>query len=220
MKSTVILLCLIPLALLHSGALVAESPSSEAKEDGFVSLFNGVDLTGWTGDTVGYRAEGGELVAQPLGNLYTKAEYADFVLRFEFKLTPGANNGIGIRVPMGGQASKAGMEIQILDDTAEKHANLKPYQFHGSVYGIAPAKRGHLKPVGEWNEQEIRVEGTQVRVTLNGAVILDTDLAPYRDGEPTPDDKEHPGLQRKTGRISLAGHTTRLHFRNLRVKPL
>jgi hypothetical protein len=74
--------------------------------------------------------------------------------------------------------------------------------------------------VGEWNEEEIRVEGTRVQVVLNGTVIVDADLAPYRDGTPTPDGKEHPGLKRERGHISLAGHGTQLFFRNLRVKQL
>jgi hypothetical protein len=159
-------------------------------------------------------------VAEPLGNLYTKAKYADFVLRFEFKLTPGANSGIGIRVPMNGRASRDGLEIQILDDTAEKFAEAKPYQCHGSIYGIVPAKTGHLEPVGEWNRQEIRVEGMRMRVIPNDAVIVDADLTPYRDGKPTLDGRAHPGLRRKRGHISLAGHRTQLFFRNLRVKPL
>ena len=189
-------------------------------ETGFVPLFNGKDLTGWTGDIVGYRFQDGILIANPLGNLYTEAEYGDFILRFEFKLTHGANNGIGIRVPMGKRASSEGLEIQILDDTAEKFEGAKPWQRHGSVYGIVPAKPGHLKPVGEWNEEEIRVQGTRVRVVLNGAVVVDADLAPFRNGEPTPDGKEHPGLKRDRGHISLAGHRTQLFFRNLRLKPI
>lgn len=212
------------LAVLSTSVAIAATPENESvtgkEEEGFVSLFNGTDLTGWTGDTIGYTAEDGVLVAKPLGNLYTEAEYGDFVLRFEFKLTAGANNGIGIRVPLTKKASTEGMEIQILDDTAEKYKDLKPYQYHGSIYGIVPAERGHLKPLGEWNEQEIRVEGTKVTVTLNGAVIVDADLAPYRNGQPTPDDKKHPGLQRDSGHISLAGHSTELFFRNLRIKPL
>lgn len=209
---------ILVIAVLAANPAQNDAPADT--EEGFVSLFNGVDLTGWTGDTIGYKAEDGVLVAKPLGNLYTEAEYSDFILRFEFKLTPGANNGIGIRVPLKKKASTEGMEIQILDDTAEKFKDLKPYQYHGSIYGIVPAEQGHLKPTGEWNDEEIRVQGTKVTVTLNGVVIIDADLAPYRNGKPTPDDKKHPGLQRDKGHISLAGHSTELYFRNIRIKPL
>lgn len=218
MKKTLIGLGLCVMGLIFGCARSVRSLPAHGNEDGFVPLFNGIDLTGWTGDTQGYWAEDGLLMANPIGNLYTEAEYSDFILRFEFKLTPGANNGIGIRVPMNGRASRDGLEIQILDDSAEKFAKAKPYQRHGSVYGIVPAKTGYLKPVGEWNKQEIHVEGTHVRVVLNGTTVVDSDLKPYRDGAPTPDGKEHPGLKRDRGHISLAGHKTQLSFRNLYIK--
>ena len=220
MRSTIVLTGIFILGLVHSGASSAVAIEGGEAEEGFIPLFNGKDLTGWTGDTIGHRVEDGILVAEPLGNLYTEGEYSDFILRFEFKLSPGANNGIGVRVPMGAKASREGVEIQILDDTAEKFAKAKPWQRHGSVYGIIPAQTGHLKPVGEWNEEEIRVQGTRVRVVLNGSVIVDADLAPFRDGTPTPDGKRHPGLKRKRGHISLAGHKTQLFFRALRIKSL
>ena len=211
---------MIVVGIMLASAEEAAPSDAGVGEEGFVSLFNGVDLTGWTGDTIGYRVEDGILVAEPKDNLYSEAEYGDFILRFEFKLTPGANNGIGIRVPMKGEASQDGMEIQILDDSSEKYAEVKPWQRHGSVYGIIPAKTGHLKPVGEWNEEEIRIQGTQIRVVLNGEVIIDGDLAPFRDGTPTQDGKAHRGLQRQRGHISFAGHNTLLYFRNIRIKSL
>jgi len=204
-------------SLIGTGAFASEAGVSES---GFMPLFNGIDLEGWTGDTRGHWVEEGVLVVDPKGNLYTEDKFDDFVLRFEFKLTPGANNGIGIRVPRGGRASRDGLEIQILDDSAEKFAEAQPWQRHGSVYGIVPAKTGHLKPVGEWNAEEIRVEGTQITVVLNGETIVDTDLAPFIDGKPTADGKVHPGMRRPRGHISLAGHGTKLYFRNIRIKPL
>jgi hypothetical protein len=110
------------------------------------------------------------------GNLFTEKEYSDFIFRFEFKLTPGANNGLGIRTPMQGDAAYVGYELQILDNTAEVYANLQPYQYHGSVYGIIPALRGYLKPVGQWNSQEVYLKGDDIRITLNGTVILEGNL--------------------------------------------
>jgi dienelactone hydrolase len=207
-----------PEELIVLGPAKAKTAAGE-NEEGFVPIFNGTDLTGWTGDTGGYRAEDGVLHAKtPLGNLYTEKDYSDFVLRFEFKLSEGANNGIGIRVPEGGRASKKGMEIQILDNGADKFKDVKPWQKHGSIYGVVPAETGHLKPVGEWNTQEIVVDGPNIKVTLNDAVIVDADITPFREGQPAPDDKDHPGLNSTEGRISLAGHTTSMWFRNLRVK--
>lgn len=193
--------------------------AQSAPEEGFTSLFNGTDLTGWTGDTDGYKAEDGLLVCKPGGNLYTEADYSDFNFRFEFKLTEGANNGLGIRVQPGAHAAYDAIELQILDDTAEKYKDLKPYQYHGSVYGIVPAKRGFLKPVGEWNSEEVIAEGNHIKVILNGETIVDADTKEAtKDG--MPDGKEHPGLFNTTGRIGFIGHGDVLYFRNIRVKSL
>ncbi len=203
-----VLICLLTLA------------TAWAEEEGFVSLFNGKDLSGWTGDTKGYLAEDGMIVCKPGGVLYTEKEYSDFIFRFEFKLTPGANNGIGIRWPGKGDAAYAGMEIQILDDTAEKYAKLQPYQYHGSIYGIVPAKRGHLKPVGEWNVEEISAIGPRIKVTLNGVVIVDANLDEIKQTDNMHDLKKHPGLHNKSGHIGFLGHGSVVWFRNIRIKDL
>jgi len=204
----------------HLATIAPPAPSADAAlEEGFVSLFNGVDLTGWEGDTDGYAAEDGLLVCKPGGNLYTVKDYANFVLRLEFKLTPGANNGLAVRVPMPAHAAYDGMELQILDDTHEKYDTLEPYQYHGSIYGVVPAKKGFLKPVGEWNEQEVIADGPHIVVKLNGEVIVNADIAEAsKDG--TMDGKEHPGLLRESGRLGFCGHGDVLYFRNLRVKEL
>lgn len=192
------------------------------REGDFISLFNGMDLTGWVGDKEGYGAEDGKIVVYPdrgSGNLYTEKEYGDFILRFEFKLTPGANNGLGIRAPLEGDAAYAGMELQILDNTAEKYKDLKPYQYHGSIYGVVPAERGHLKPVGQWNEQEVIAEGRRITVKLNGVTIVYADI----DAASTPrtmDNRDHPGLKREKGHIGFLGHGSRVEFRNIRIKEL
>ena len=193
--------------------------SSDESEEGFVPLFNGRDLTGWIGDLKGYAVENGAIVVSPegSGNLYTAGTYADFVFRFEFKLTPGANNGIGIRTPPEGDAAYVGMEIQVLDDTADQYRDLKPYQYHGSVYGIVPARRGFQRAVGEWNSEEIAIRGRKISVTLNGTKIVEADL----DEASTPrtmDGREHPGLTRESGYICFCGHGSRVEFRNLRIR--
>lgn len=193
--------------------------SKEEMSKGFVSLFDGQTMDGWQGATKGYVPEDGVLVCQPKGGgrLFTTKEYGDFIFRFEFKLEPGGNNGVAIRCPLKGRASRVGIEIQILDDTAPKYKNLKPYQYHGSVYGMVPAERGHLKPVGEWNCQEIICDGSHFKVTLNGSVIVDADLSTI--DEPM-DGYEHPGRFREKGYLGFIGHGTRVEFRNIRIKEL
>ncbi|MCT4590081.1 MAG: DUF1080 domain-containing protein [Carboxylicivirga sp.] len=197
--------------------------TDEEKSEGFVSLFNGTDLNGWIGNKTDYQVENGEIVIIPKnsghGNLYTEKEYADFIYRFEFKLTPGANNGLGIRAPLEGDAAYEGMELQILDNTASVYANLKPYQYHGSVYGVIAAKRGYLKPVGEWNTEEVIVNGTRVKVILNGEVIVDGDIV-EASANGTKDGKNHPGLKRSKGHIGFLGHGSEVYFRNIRIKEL
>jgi len=189
---------------------------------GFTSLFNGKDLEGWQGDVNGYEAVDGEIRSKKGvgGNLLTTREYADFVLRFEFRLTPGANNGLGIRAPEKGDAAFAGIELQILDDSHEKYAKIQPWQVHGSIYGVVPAARDCLEPAGEWNTQEVTVRGPRINVVVNGRQILDADITPYRDGKPTVDGKEHPGLARTTGRIGFLGHGDEVHFRRISIREL
>lgn len=190
-------------------------------DDGFLSVFNGKDLTGWTGAIDGYGVENGNLVClkDGGGNLYIDKEYSDFVLRFDFKLEANGNNGLGIRAEQGKDAAYYGMELQILDDSGSEYTALEPYQYHGSIYGVVPAKRGHLKPVGEWNSQEVTADGNRIKIELNGVTIVDADIA--EAGRPaTIDGKEHPGLFNPSGYIGFLGHGHRVEFRNIMIKEL
>jgi len=197
--------------------------TGEEKAEGYELLFNGRNLDGWIGNKKSYIVEEGNIVIYPEGggggNLYTDKEYADFIFRFEFKLTPGANNGLGIRAPSKGNAAYEGIELQIIDNSADKYTELEPYQYHGSLYGVTPAKRGFLKPVGEWNQQEVQVRGTQLKVILNGHTILETDYQKAID-EGTMDHNDHPGLKRNSGHIGFLGHGDIVRFRNIRIKEL
>ncbi len=227
------------LPLRHTAACLvactAFAPVTMAAEKGFTPLFNGKDLTGWFYNQranktpgkppaeqksgKGYQVENGVVFCTKTdgGHLYTEKEFRDFILRFEFKLEAESNNGIGIRAPKGGHASRDGMEIQVLDDNAEKHAKLRPAQFHGSIYDVVAAKRGHLKPIGQWNSQEIIAQGPRIKITLNGAVIVDANLDDIKDEAVL---KKHSGLRSPKGSIVLCGHGTRVEFRNMRIKEL
>jgi hypothetical protein len=202
----------------------ASEPKTKVDDEGFTILFDGADLESWVGNKVTYRInENKELLVDPpsggKGDLYTADEYGDFVLRFEFKLTPGANNGIGVRTPRDVDAAYEGFEVQVLDDTAPKYANLLPSQYHGSVYKIIPAKKGSQKKIGEWNTEEIIVNGRQIKVTVNGKVIVDANVDESARQNKV-DKKKHPGLNRTMGHISLCGHGDKLWYRNIKVKPI
>ena len=217
---------------------------AETIDEGFTSLFNGKDLTGWIGATGMYGVDPAEpgvlqcfpdrkVKGQP-GNLVTEKEYSDFVLRFEFCMPTNANNGLGIRTPGPNvDAAYYGMcELQILDDAGDKYTKLHDYQYHGSVYGIVPARRNahdrpvkptagngsFLKPAGEWNFEEVRVVGSKIQVILNGELIVNADVAGFAEDGTTPDGHKHPGLHRTRGHVGWLGHGYNVKWRNIRIK--
>jgi hypothetical protein len=190
--------------------------TDKEKAEGFQLLFDGKTVSPeiWKNDIQGYPVENGEIVCRKGGNLLTAKEYGDFELRFEFLLPPGGNNGIMVR---------GGTEIQILDHFHEKYKDLKPYQFHGSIYYSVPSKRNpekhdFHKPIGEWNYEQIILRGTQYKVILNGETILDADVSLFK-GKPSLDGQEHPELQNLKGSIGFLGHGDPVRFRNVRIKP-
>ena len=200
--------------------------SAQGGETGFTPIFDGKTLAGWT--TIGQRGEGYGVKDGVLycakgggGTLITDKQYDDFVLRFEFKMPEGgSNNGLGIRTPREGDAAYQGIELQILDEKAAlagKWGKLKETQYHGSVYDVIAAKRGAMKPAGEWNVQEVTVDGRQVKVVQNGQTILDANLDSVKDPEVL---KKHPGLARTSGHIAFLGHNDYIEFRNIRIKEL
>ena len=200
---------LAPIAALVCGVHVFAAEALPTRP-----LFNGKDFSGWRG--VGYVVEDGAIISTPKGhNLVTEETFSNFVLDFEFQLTPDANSGLGIHYPGNGNGAFAGMEIQILDDTAPKFKDLKVAQFHGSLYAIAAARQGFLKPVGEWNQERVTVMGTALKVELNGEIILRVNLDEMSAKFP-----KHEGLKRRAGHIAWLGHGDRVAFRNINISEL
>ena len=198
----------------------APPPAQAPTDAGFTSIFNGRDLDGWTGAVDGYQVVDGAILCKPGqgGTLYTRKQYRNFVVRLEFKLPPAGNNGLAIRYPGSGDSAYVGMtELQVLDDGDPKYADLDPRQAHGSAYGMVAAKRGHLKPVGQWNEQEVTVRGSTIVVVLNGTTILDADLSTVTSFMA---DSPHPGKDRTEGHFGFAGHNDPVAFRNIRIREL
>ena len=197
--------------------------ATAANNDGFVSIFNGKDFTGWGGPLENYEVKDGAIVCKPGkgGTIFTKEEYADFVVKLEFKVPAGGNNGLAIRYPGKGNTAYDGMcEIQVLDDNYEKvKGKIDPRQAHGSAYGMVAAKRGFQKPIGEWNSQEVTVKGSTIKVVLNGTVILDCDLSKV-DMETVMAKSKHPGATRTGGSFGFAGHSDPVEFRNIFIKKL
>jgi hypothetical protein len=204
-----------------------EIPAQEAnmilaKHDaqGFKPIFDGKSLDGWAGPKDNYEVYEGAIRCLPHkgGTLYYDKEYGNFVARLEFRLPPAGNNGLAIRYPGTGDTAYAGMcELQILDDGNPKYTKLDPRQAHGSAYGMVPAKRGYLRPVGEWNFEEVTVKGSKIKVELNGTVILDTDLSEVKEFMAN---SPHPGKDRTSGFFGFAGHNDPVEFREIAIKPL
>lgn len=198
------------------GIVLAAGPAATAGEGCFTSLFNGRDLSGWEGVTAGasasWKVEDGLIVCtgQPGTWLRSTRQYGDFNLRFEYKLRPGGNSGIFVRVPAdGAHREGGGVEVQILDDGDERYKNISPGQFCGSVYKVAPATEHVSRPAGEWNTMEINCRGTSYRVTHNGVVVVDATA------------EEFPELERRLprGYLGLQNHREEVSFRNLRIGP-
>ncbi len=208
------------------------STASTVTMERFVPLFNGKDLTGWKGATDNYTVVDGTIqcLAGKGGTLVSEKTYSDYVMRADFLLPPGGNNGLVMRYPSQAEidampkdkrsddgAYVAMTELQVLDDGHPKYKSLDPRQAHGSAYGIAPAKRGFLRPTGQWNHEVVTVSGSTIVVELNGTRILDADVSKvteYMANSP------HPGKDRKSGHVGFAGHNDPVQFRNVDIRSI
>ena len=189
-------------------------------ELGYQSLFNGNDLSGWNKvgkqENQSWTVVAKELLCTGRKGSWIRSEkqYDDFNLRFDYKVSPGGNSGVYVRVPEDGKHHQkddkkplAGFEIQILDDAAEKYKKLKPTQFCCSVYAVSPARKHVGKKAGEWNRMEINCLKDQVTVIHNGIEVVKINA------------KSVPALSKRAlrGYFGLQNHNTKVHFRNIRI---
>lgn len=186
-------------------------------ELGYRPLFDGRSLEGWEGagqDAAAcWKVEEGLLVCTGEKGpwLRSKERFKDFDLRLDYKLKEGGNSGVYVRVPESGDhhGDGAGVEIQILDDAAKRYRELKPYQYTGSVYGIAPARQHVARPAGKWNSLEIEAVGSHYRVVHNGIEIVNAK------------EDEFSELKGRLleGFLGLQNHSEEVWFRNIRIAP-
>jgi hypothetical protein len=210
------------------GAEEANKLLASKSNQGFQRIFNGRTVDNWAGATDSVEVKDGMMVWREKkgGTLYWNKELGDFVSRLQFKLPPGGNNGLAIRYPGSGDPAYAGMcELQILDENYNTAKKLPPErhidatQYHGSVYGMVAAAQGYQRPVGEWNFQEVTVQGSKIRVELNGTVILDTDVKGAQVN-PKVLRKQQTGKDRTRGYFGFAGHNDPVAFREITIKEL
>ncbi|APZ93768.1 3-keto-disaccharide hydrolase [Fuerstiella marisgermanici] len=201
------------------GAEEANEILAKRDADQFKPVFNGKDFSGWTGATENYEVADGAIRCKQGkgGNLLTEKQYDNFIARLEFQVPPGGNNGLVLRYSGEGQPHINGMELQVLDSEHPKYAKLDPRQYHGSVYGLMAAHRGYLRPAGEWNFQQVTLNGSNIKVELNGFTILEGDLSTITESK---DGEVPPGPKRKGGFFGFAGHNDPVAFRNIEIREL
>ena len=212
----------IPFSISLVVCLAACSPVEKELND-FVPLFDGKTLNGWHaegGDIENWQVEDGVIFCEGGngGYLTTDKEYSDFILSLEWCIPAGGNSGVGLRYPSNSHVSQAGMEIQILDDGAPKHRDIKPEQYTGSIYYQVAARQGAAKPPGEWNRYLITCDGPLVVIELNGIEVVRADMDQHTVGK---GDLTPLSQRPRRGHIGVQSHdVSRVEFRNIKIKVL
>ncbi|NQU22005.1 MAG: DUF1080 domain-containing protein [Candidatus Nealsonbacteria bacterium] len=185
-------------------------------ELGHTSLFDGKSLAGWkevgNGNECWKVADGLLTCTGQRGSwLRSIEEHGDFNLRLEYKLKSAGNSGVYVRASEDGDhhGEDGGVEIQILDDVHPRYADLKPYQFSGSIYKVAAAQQRVSRPAGQWNQMEINCRGTDYRITHNGVVVIDAKASEFPELD----------KRRRSGFLGLQNHSEEVFFRNIRIGP-
>lgn len=234
-----IVLFLISFLFVCTGDIFSQVNELTAKEkkEGWILLFNGKDLCGWTSvgkDTppaYGWEIKDGILKVNKQGekrggDIITRDKYSDFDLKVDFCITKGANSGIKYffsKYPNGGWL---GLEYQILDDENHPDAKLgrSGNRLMGGLYDMLPTSSKKVNPTGEWNQARIIAKGHKVTHYLNGKKILTFDryskkyidswkLSKYKKTEPMFGDVED-------GYILLQDHGDVVYFRNIKIRKL
>lgn len=215
---------LLALSLLASAASCTQDPTSPE----WVPLFDGKTFAGWRayqGDEIApesWRIEDGAIVSMSTpGEIITETPYRDFDLRFEWKVTTGANSGVFYRVTEAGkQIHHTGLEYQVLDNIGQAGRPLTEQA--AACYGVIPASTDATRPVGEWNEAMIVVRGDHITHKLNGQTI-----ANFEFGGPTWKQQVSDGPlstleslgQTRDGHIALQNyHGHEVAFRELHIR--
>jgi hypothetical protein len=220
------------LVSLSATSLSAAQPNhltETERAEGWKILFDGQSLSGWRGYKTeapgkGWQVREGALVLEgKAGDLVTVDAFADFDLRFEWKVTETANSGVIYRVGLGENASYVtGPEYQVLDN--EKASDNKQHNhLAASLYDIALEPNAKTKPVGEWNSGRIQVKGWHVQHWLNGDKVVDVDLTTAAgrsmiQASKFKDWAKFASLAR--GHIALQDHDHPVSFRGIKIREL
>lgn len=207
------------------------APAGPDKETGFVTLFDGKDLSAFKGYKrgdvpKGWRIENGNLAFVPGvegGDIATKESFANFELRLEWKVAPGGNSGIMYRVQEGPNYPwETGAEMQVLDD--DRHPDGRnTLTSAGSLYALIPRKYDIVRNANEWNEVRIVANGSKIEHWLNGAKVVEYDRNSDAFKKLIAGSKfaSMPQFAKPTsGIIVLQDHGDKVWYRNIRVRRL
>jgi hypothetical protein len=191
-------------------AQTSQALTEQEKKDGFVSLFNGKDLTGWkiTGNKEAFGVEDDCITCYGKGGqrLQTENQYENFILRFDYKISKNGNNGIYVHCPDHGRESRVGGEIQVKDDYNKPLRN----DNCGSLYDVFPPLKNACKPHTEWQTMEIDFQWPILKVIHNGVLVQDRDVSTH----------DRSKYRAKYGYLAIQDHSDRVWYKNIRVKDL
>ncbi len=231
----------------HSDNQTHNQLTKQEKEQGWELLFDGKTFNGWRGlgrDTVetnNWKVENGMIRkvnsrevpllpnGEPIvgGDLMTVETFDDFELSFEWKIKEAGNSGIKYNVSeeltngWGSKYSALGFEYQILDDGHEMYRELKPHQFTGALYEMYRPENVQLKPIGEYNQSRILLNGNHGEHWLNGLKVVEFEFGTAEFDSLFQLSKfvKYPGFeQRRKGHIVITNHTDDSWYRNIKIR--
>lgn len=188
-------------------------PPPKPDKDGFVSLFNGKDLSGWVimGDPALFSVKDGVLhVVGPPNGLWLRSvrRYSDFILKLDWRVSRNGNSGVFIRCAEDGYPWETGSEVQITNEPRDDmHCT-------GSLYGSLAVKPRPAESADKWHAFEIRCEGKHIAVISDGVTVIDADSDKV-DALKNKPLSGYIGLQ-----DSHAGQGSYIDYRNIRIKDL
>ncbi len=176
-----------------------------------------------------WSAKDGVLTSDKDGAIWTREDYENFALDFEYKLDPGANSGVLIYCCNTKKWIPNAVEIQLMDDHDAKWAKLQSYMQNASLYGHCAPTKQNVRKAGEWNRMTVFARGKNIQIINNGEKVMDIDLSKWNSAKTNPDGtKIPPWLNRPWAELDTKGKlgfqgkhgNAKPYFRNIRIRPL
>jgi len=223
---------LIGIVALAAACGLAPAEAGAAGDDGFVSLFDGKDLSAWT------TAPGGRWVVEDgtitlhgemdgrehnSEYLWTKEAYGDFIIELEFKIPEQANSGVFLRTSDKNDPVYTGIEVQVCNSYGRNEWGRG--NCAGAIYDCVAPVKNTVKEPGEWNDFRITCRKSYISIELNGELVTKMDLDRWTEPNKNPDgspNKFDTPLKdfARAGYVGLQDHGRPVWYRNIRIKRL